>query len=97
MNLTKEQQKYLRSRAHVLDPVIWIGQHGLTTNVMEEINIALDHHELVKMKLRVGDRVRRDRIITEICDRSSAQLIQKTGNTAVLFRRNDTDPVIKLP
>ncbi|MBF8269349.1 MAG: putative RNA binding protein, partial [Gammaproteobacteria bacterium] len=49
--LNKEQKKHLRTLAHNLDIVIWTGQHGLTENVMAEINTALDHHELIKIKI----------------------------------------------
>ncbi len=56
MDITKTQQKFLRSKAHHLKPVLWIGQNGLTESVTAEIELALNHHELIKIKLRVGDR-----------------------------------------
>lgn len=93
--ITKLQIKYLRSLAHERKPVIWIGQHGLTDNVMDEINIALDHHELIKIKLRVGEREERERACIDICAKTKATLIQKIGNTASIYRRNDDAPVIQ--
>jgi RNA-binding protein len=95
--ISKIQKKYLRSLAHDSKPVIWIGQHGLTANVLEEVNSALDHHELVKIKLRVGDREDREKVIVDICEKTSAELIKKIGNTATVFRRNEEEPVIKFP
>ena len=56
MNITKTQQKFLRSKTHDLKPVLWLGQNGLTESVTAEIETALDHHELIKIKVRVGDR-----------------------------------------
>jgi len=97
MNLTNEQQKYLRKLAHNLEPVIWIGQNGLTDNVIEELNGALEHHELVKVKIRVGDRTIREQTITSLCVKSRAVLIQKIGNTVTLFRKNMKNPSISLP
>ena len=81
--------------AHERKPVIWIGQHGLTDNVMEEINTALDHHELIKIKLRVGDREEREQACIDICAKTKAALVQKIGNTVSLYRRNDDAPVIQ--
>lgn len=95
--LTKEQKKHLRSLAHERKVIIRIGQNGLTGNVLEEINAALDHHELVKTSIRVGDRQERDRVAVDICESSGAEIVQKIGNTIVLYRRNQKNPVITLP
>lgn len=95
--INKAQKKYLRSLAHERKPVVWIGQHGLTGNVMEEINIALDHHELIKVKLRVGEREEREKVTDDLYSKTKAELIQKIGNTVTLYRRNDKTPVIQFP
>ena len=95
--LNKQKLKYLRSLAHDRKAVIWVGQHGLSDSVLEEINSALAHHELIKIKLRVGDRIERERICDDICVKASADLIQKIGNTVTVYRRNTEVPVIQLP
>lgn len=64
---------------------------------MEEIAIALDAHELIKVKISVGDRNERDQIVTEIVTRTGAELVQRIGNIAVLFRRNTKKPKVILP
>ncbi|MEE8320892.1 MAG: ribosome assembly RNA-binding protein YhbY [Gammaproteobacteria bacterium] len=97
MNLSNDQKKFLRKLAQNLDPVVWIGQNGLTDNVVDELNGTLDHHELVKVKIRVGDRAIREQTITSLCVKSRAVLIQKIGNTVTLFRRNLKNPSISLP
>ena len=97
MNLSNDQQKFLRKLAQNLDPVVWIGQNGLTDNVVDELNGALDNHELVKVKIRVGDRTIREQTITSLCEKSRAVLIQKIGNTVTLFRKNLEKPSISLP
>jgi RNA-binding protein len=71
-----------------------VGQHGLKASILEEINIALDHHQLIKVKLSVGDRDLRDEMIGEIVATSQALLIQRVGNVAVLYRRNKDRPDI---
>jgi len=95
--INKEQRKYLRSLAHERKPVIWVGQNGLTDNVLEEINNALDHHELIKIKVGAGEREERELVTANICKQTNADLIQKIGYTVTVFRRNDETPVIQLP
>ena len=97
MNLTKEQKKFLRSLAHERKVIIWIGQNGLTENLLAEIDSALNHHELVKIKIRVGERELRDEIIESICNHTSALLVQKIGNTITLYKRKKNEPVIIFP
>ncbi len=95
--INKDQRKYLRSLAHNCKPVIWIGQHGLTDSVMKEIDIALDHHELIKIKVRAGERGERELVTANVCKKSNAELIQKIGNTVTVYRRNEETPVISFP
>ena len=97
MDITKTQQKFLRSKAHHLKPVLWIGQNGLTENVTAEIESALDHHELIKIKIRVGDRDLRNKTIADICQAAHATQIQSIGNIVSIYRRNDKQAVIDLP
>jgi RNA-binding protein len=97
MAMSKKQQRFLRTLAHDQKPVIRLGQNGLSENVIAEIETALDHHELIKIKLRVGDRDTRDRLITDTCAITGSEYVQKTGNTVVIFRQNKKQPVIILP
>ncbi len=88
MKINKEQNKFLRALTHDLSSIIRIGQNGLSKNVLTEINTALDHHELIKIKIRAGDRELRDQIAEDICKQTAAESIQKIGNIVVVFRRN---------
>lgn len=81
-------RKKLRSKAHSLKPVIMIGQSGLTETVLAEINLALDHHELIKVRVRTADRESRKQITADICLQTEAALIQSIGQIAVLYRKN---------
>ena len=74
-----------------------MGQNGLTENVLAEIEGALDHHELIKIKVRAGNRDTRDKLIDEICQKTGAENIQRTGNILSIYRQNRIKPVIKLP
>ena len=74
-----------------------LGQKGLTEAVLEELDNALDHHELVKIKLSVDDRDARQQLSNEICERSQAEAVQSIGKTFSIYRANKKKPVIQLP
>ena len=88
MNLSEHQKKHLRGLGHQLKPLIMVGDAGLSESLLAEFESTLDHHELIKVRVRVGDREARDSIIAELCARGDAQLIQRIGNVALLYRPN---------
>ncbi len=94
MELTEAQKKRLRTRAHDLKPVVMVGQHGMKPTILEEIISALDYHQLIKVKLSVGDRELRDEMIAQIVANSQCELVQRIGNIAILYRRNTDRPDI---
>lgn len=96
MTLTERQRKTLRGLGHKLNPVVMIGDKGLSETVAAEIENALKFHELIKLSVRYGERDARDALIDTICAQTDAQLVQRTGNTALLFRRNHKTPKIVL-
>jgi RNA-binding protein len=97
MPLSPTQRRYLRSLAHDLGPVIQLGAKGATEAVVKELGLALDHHELVKVKLSGGDRDERQQQIDTLIHGTAAEVIQQIGHVAVLFLRNTKDPKLALP
>ncbi len=81
------QKKKLKAQAHSLNPVVMIGQAGLTEAVIKEINLALDTHELIKVKIR-AERDDRKMISEQICSQTLSEQIQSIGQIAVLYRKN---------
>ncbi len=65
-----------------------MGAAGLTPTVLEEIDRALDDHELIKVKIVADDRPQRQELIQRICRENDAQLVQAIGKIALLFRRS---------
>jgi RNA-binding protein len=94
--LSNSQKKYLRGLTHHLDPVVMIADKGLSENVMSEIEQALDHHELIKLKLR-GEREQRVDWIESIRAATGAELVHQIGQVACYYRRNPKNPKIALP
>lgn len=88
MALTNIQKKSLRAIGHDLNPIVTVGGNGLNEGVVEELNRALNDHELIKIKISVGDRDVKKQVIAEILSTTGAELAQQIGNTALLLRRN---------
>ncbi len=88
MKLSNEQKKHLRGLGHALKPVIIVADAGLSESVLAEYRATLEHHELIKVRVRVGQRSERDAIIERLCSSAGATLVQRTGNVALLYRAN---------
>ena len=97
MKLSERQKKFLRGLGHQLKPVLMIGDAGLTEAVLREFTTTIEHHELIKVRVRVSDRKGRDEIISDLCTRGGAALVTRIGNVALLYRRNEEKPKIRLP
>ncbi len=97
MALNNAQRRYLRGLTHGLNPVVMVAERGLAPTVLQEVEIALAHHELIKVRVSVGDRAARDALIAELLVRTGAELIHKIGHVVSIYRRNPEQPRIELP
>ncbi|MET0985327.1 MAG: YhbY family RNA-binding protein [Steroidobacteraceae bacterium] len=97
MSLNEKQRKYLRSLAHGRDPIVMIGQSGLSKAVTHELDTALTAHELVKVRARVGDRDERDLLLDKLATETGSELVQRIGNVGVFFRQRAEKSRIVLP
>ena len=88
MALTNEQKKAYRTIGHNLNPIVTISGNGLTEGVMDELNRALDDHELIKVKIAVADREVKHAVIAELVKQTGAELVQQIGKVALLLRNN---------
>ena len=97
MELSERQKKFLRREAHNLKPVMAVGDKGLTQAFLDELGSRLDHHELLKIRVRGADREERDALIGKIAASTQAELIRRVGNVATLYKANRKKPRLKLP
>jgi RNA-binding protein len=97
LDLTERQKKHLRGLAHAREPVVLIGQGGLSPAITAELETALGAHELVKVRARVGDRDQRDEIFAELVKQTKSALVQRIGNVGVFYRPRKDKPRIILP
>jgi RNA-binding protein len=87
MSLSPEQRREYRGIAHNLKPVIIVGDKGLTEGLQDELDRALNDHELIKIKIASQDREVRQEAIQSLCQASGAELVQTIGKIAVILRR----------
>ena len=86
LKLTPAERSQLRAEAHALDPVVIIGEAGLTPAVMKEINASLDAHGLIKVRVFGDDREARIAIYETICAELGAAPVQHIGKLLVVYR-----------
>lgn len=82
-------KKSLKAQAHHLKPVILLGAKGLTEAVIAETHIALQSHELIKVKINGAEKEDRLQMARELSQQLHAELVQMIGNTAIIYRKNE--------
>jgi RNA-binding protein len=97
MPLSEKQKKHLRRLAHPMNPIVMLGNAGLTPGVVKELDRALTDHELVKVSARVGERAARDAALDDLAAQTSSEIVQRIGNVGVFYRRNQDLPKVLIP
>lgn len=95
--MNSKQISYLRGLAHSLNPVVMIGNNGLTESVLKEIDVNLNAHELIKIKVMGDDRELRTQMLAEICAKSNAIAVHHIGKQLVVYRKSADKPKIVIP
>lgn len=96
MAVNDKQRRYLKGLAHPLKPVVMIGNAGLTEAVLAEIDNALAHHELIKIRVSGQERADRKHMLDEIAEKMHADLVMLIGHIGAFYRPAD-QPAIQLP
>ncbi|WP_374585234.1 ribosome assembly RNA-binding protein YhbY [Pseudoduganella sp.] len=86
LNLTPAERSVLRAEAHGLKPIVMVGESGLTPSVMKEIELGLDSHGLIKVRVFGDDREARIEMYETICEKTGAAPVQHIGKLLVLYR-----------
>jgi RNA-binding protein len=95
--LNPTQRRALKTRAHHLEPVVIIGDAGLTPAVLHEIDVSLASHGLIKIRVHGDERDARLSMIGEIGTSLGASLVQHIGKTLVMFRPKSEEKAEKQP
>ncbi|BEV73373.1 MULTISPECIES: YhbY family RNA-binding protein [unclassified Paludibacterium] len=94
IELATFERQYLKGLAHGVDPVVMIGNQGLSESVMREIAISLDAHELIKIRVQGDDRDARIAMFEQICDQLDAAPVQHIGKLLVIWRPSDKQRIV---
>lgn len=86
LTLTPALRRALAATAHGMRPVVMIGEAGLSENVMHELDLGLKSHQLIKVKVSIGERKIRNGLLDEICRRLAAAPVQHIGKILVIYR-----------
>ena len=87
--LSAAERKSLKARAHPLEPVVLIGNKGITDEVLKEVEAALKAHELIKVRAPGLERDARDEAMQTLCERTGAESVQTIGKVLVIYRKRD--------
>ena len=95
--ITSKQRSYLRSLAHNIDPIVYIGKAGVTENVVKEIDTCLEARELVKVKLQEGCSLAPKDVANDLLEPLGAEFVQAIGRKFTLYRESKENKQIVLP
>ncbi|GHF01552.1 ribosome assembly RNA-binding protein YhbY [Thalassotalea profundi] len=96
MSLNNKQIQHLKGLAHSLKPIVLLGNNGLTEAVVAEIDYALNHHELIKIKIPTDDRENKALIVDAIVRETKGTKVQVIGKTLILYRES-AEKKIRIP
>lgn len=98
MALTPKQRAYLKSQAHHLKPVVYVGKEGVGDATLRSVEEALNTRELIKVRVQEAAPLDVREAGAELEARvENARLVQTIGRVAVLYRPHPEKPEIKLP
>jgi len=86
MTISNTEKKRFRQIGHGLNPIVTIAQKGYTENIREELDRALNDHELIKVRLAVGDREVKRELTEAVCGDLGAECVQSIGHVVLLYR-----------
>lgn len=95
--MTGKQRRYLRALGHHLEAVVQVGKQGVTDSVAEATRVALDTHELVKVRRSKECPTEREEMAAALAAAAGAEVVQILGHTVLLYRRHPSEPTINLP
>ncbi|WP_257346630.1 ribosome assembly RNA-binding protein YhbY [Pseudalkalibacillus decolorationis] len=95
--LTGKQKRFLRSKAHHLNPIFQVGKGGTNTNMYNQIKDTLEARELIKVSVLQNCEEDRDTVAELLSNRTGSELVQVIGNTIVLYKESENQKAIELP
>lgn len=95
--LTGKQKRFLRSQAHHLTPVTQVGKAGVSDNMIDQLNLALEAHELIKVSILQNCEDDKHEVAKQLAEGTGAELVQLIGKQVVLYKESAENKQIQLP
>ena len=95
--LTGKQKRFLRSKAHHLNPIFQVGKGGVNENIIKQIGEALEARELLKVSVLQNCEEDRNDVASMLIKGARAELVQIIGNTIVLYKESRENKQLQLP
>jgi RNA-binding protein len=95
--LTGKQKRFLRSKAHHLNPIFQVGKGGVNENMVKQIADVLEARELIKVSVLQNCDEDKDTVASELVNGAKAELVQIIGNTIVLYKESVENKQLQLP
>ncbi len=95
--LTGKQKRFLRSKAHHLNPIFQVGKGGVNENMVKQISEALEVRELLKVSILQNCEDDRYDVADQLVEGTDAELVQVIGHTIVLYKQSEENKTIVLP
>jgi RNA-binding protein len=95
--LTGKQKRFLRSKAHHLNPIFQVGKGGVNENMIKQISEALEARELFKVSILQNCEDDKDTVANALVNGAGAELVQIIGNTIVLYKESKENKQLRLP
>ncbi len=95
--LTGKQKRYLRAKAHHIDPIFQVGKGGINDNLIDQLNDALEKRELIKVSVLQNNMDEKDRLAEDMARRVYGELVQIIGSTIILYKPSKNHKKIELP
>ena len=94
-SISTSQRRWLKSKAHRLRPIVWVGEDGIVSGTVGAVTDALATHELIKVRLRRPES--KADTADQVAQSAEAHLVGVVGHTVILYRARDEDPTLILP
>ncbi|WP_239724150.1 ribosome assembly RNA-binding protein YhbY [Mammaliicoccus sp. A-M4] len=95
--LTGKQKRYLRKEAHHLDPIFQIGKGGISENMIEQLNEALEKRELIKVHILQNNMDDHKEVANSISEQTESELVQLIGSIIILYKESKENKKRELP
>ncbi|WP_018661374.1 ribosome assembly RNA-binding protein YhbY [Heyndrickxia acidiproducens] len=95
--LTGKQKRFLRAKAHHLNPIFQVGKGGVNDNMVKQVNDALEARELMKISVLQNCEDDHETVAKELASGTNAELVQIIGHTIVLYKESKNNKEIVLP